>query len=94
MCDDCREMATNYILDMVSGGYQMGASIRLVRDMVITRGLMDRINTNTIEDVQKLHDIVTEAGDALIEMREQSPGTFAVLAYAREAERAEQESGR
>lgn len=92
MCDDCREMATDYIFDMVNMGYTLKASIRLVRDMVVSRGLLDRINTSTIEDVQKLHDLVTEAGEALTEMYQTSPGVFAVLAYAREAERAEQET--
>jgi hypothetical protein len=68
------------ILDLVTGGHSLLVAIPLVRDTVIQ-------NVTRLDDVVKMSDDVTEAGNKLLVMVEQYPSQFATRMLLRAVQR-------
>jgi hypothetical protein len=75
------------ILDLVTGGHSLLVAIPLVRDTVIQHGLADVENVTRLDDVVKMSDDVTEAGNKLLTMVEQYPSQFATRMLLRAVQR-------
>jgi hypothetical protein len=74
MCDECREFATEQILDYVLLGLDLVVAVRLERDAVVQRCLMDKIGEEALEDAVALSQTVTEIGEELMLIAEHNPG--------------------
>lgn len=74
MCDECRELATEQILDYVVLGFDLVVAIRLERDAVVQRCLMDKVGEEALDDAVKLSRDITEVGEELMRIAETSPG--------------------
>lgn len=86
MCEHCRNVAEETILGMVAQGFSLDAAIRLVRDSVMQKALADPYAVNSYEDVVKVSDDVTEAGEALAELQQSAPAAYATRVFLRKTE--------
>jgi hypothetical protein len=74
MCDGCREITTEHILDYVLLGFDLVVAIRLERDAVVQRCLMDNVGDEALENAVALSATITEVGEELLLIAEHNPG--------------------
>lgn len=90
MCRNCVETAIEHIADTVIRGYEVEIAVRLYRDAVLQHFLLDgaadaKSPEEALADAQALSTIAADAGDALIQARDECPEAYESLLQVRTA---------
>lgn len=87
MCDDCRTLAAEHILDYVNLGLHLDVAIRLERDAVVQHALRDRAGQDAIDVALELSDTIVEVGEDLEIVQAEMPDYWACALTARRIEK-------
>ena len=76
MCDDCRRLATEHLVDYALMGLALEVAMRVERDAVVQRCLKDKAGQEAIEDALALSTVVEEQAGKLIAVRDYMPSSY------------------
>lgn len=92
MCDGCRDIIAEHLLDYVNLGLHLEVAIRMEREALMTHALMDNAGQEAIEMALGLAEMVNEVGAGFRLMERDMPSYWAMFLADRKVEAAREDA--